>query len=107
MVLYMTVDNVTRVLRSREEAKASYDRMSPWYDWISGGAERKCRNLGLQMLEAEEDERILEIGFGTGLSIMELARAVGSSGMVFGIDISEGMLQVVKPGWRRLVSQRW
>jgi demethylmenaquinone methyltransferase/2-methoxy-6-polyprenyl-1,4-benzoquinol methylase len=39
---------------------------------------------------------ILEIGCGTGHGILQLARAVGESGKVYGIDISEGMLEVSK-----------
>jgi demethylmenaquinone methyltransferase/2-methoxy-6-polyprenyl-1,4-benzoquinol methylase len=34
------------------------------------------------------------VGFGTGHSVAALARSVGAGGRVFGIDISEGMLEV-------------
>jgi ubiquinone/menaquinone biosynthesis C-methylase UbiE len=44
------------------------------------------------MLAAAPGEHILEIGFGTGHILAELAHAVGPTGMVFGIDISENML---------------
>ncbi|HCU92629.1 MAG TPA: 2-heptaprenyl-1,4-naphthoquinone methyltransferase, partial [Actinobacteria bacterium] len=38
----------------------------------------------------------LEVGFGTGHCIVALARSVGGSGSVAGIDISEGMLDITR-----------
>lgn len=46
-------------------------------------------------------ERILEIGFGTGRALVRLARAVGMTGRVYGIDISRGMRAVAENRVRR------
>jgi demethylmenaquinone methyltransferase/2-methoxy-6-polyprenyl-1,4-benzoquinol methylase len=50
------------------------------------------REAGLRLLAASPGEHVLEIGFGTGHILAELAKAVGPTGSVFGIDISENML---------------
>lgn len=82
---------ISRVLRSKDQAKSSYNQMSRWYDMISGSSEKKYRDLGLQKLKAQTGEQILEIGYGTGHCILTLAQAVGSSGKICGIDLSDGM----------------
>lgn len=83
---------ISRVSRSKEAARANYDRMSHWYDWIAGGTEAKAQNAGLRMLRSREGERVLEVGFGTGHGLLALARSIGGSGRVYGIDISKGMV---------------
>jgi demethylmenaquinone methyltransferase/2-methoxy-6-polyprenyl-1,4-benzoquinol methylase len=87
---------ISRVNRSKEAARTSYNQMSRWYDLISGASERKFCDEGLQMLKAKNGETILEIGFGTGHGLLELASSVGESGYVHGIDLSEGMLAIAK-----------
>ena len=39
-------------------------------------------------------QQVLEIGYGTGHSLVALAQAVGPQGRVFGIDVSDGMRDV-------------
>jgi len=98
---------ISRVTRSKEVARASYDKISRWYDLIAGLSEKKYRDVGLQKLRAQEGERILEIGFGTGHCILALAQSVGDSGKVYGIDISEGMLNIARARVREAgVSER-
>lgn len=87
-------DQISRVSRSKEEASTHYDRMSRWYDLLTDGSEKKMRELGLRALGAQPGERALVVGFGTGHGVLWLARAVGETGRVCGIDISEGMLEV-------------
>jgi ubiquinone/menaquinone biosynthesis C-methylase UbiE len=87
---------ISRVNRSKAEAKASYDKMSRWYDILAGSSEKKFVDAGLQKLCAQEGERVLEIGFGTGHGIVALGQSVGDSGKVYGIDISEGMFDITQ-----------
>ena len=80
---------------SRQEAKANYDRMSRWYD-LFVRFERKYKEAGLRKLHVGEGETVIEIGFGTGHCIVDLAQAAGDRGRVYGIDISEGMCNVAQ-----------
>jgi SAM-dependent methyltransferase len=47
----------------------------------------------LELLAARAGERVLELGFGPGVDVRRLARAVGSSGHVAGVDPSAEMLR--------------
>jgi len=92
----MSKYDISRVKRSKEKAKKTYDRLSKWYDFFSDRTERKYRVMGLKKLGVGKGETVLEIGFGTGHSILALAESLGVFGIVYGIDISEGMCQITK-----------
>jgi len=74
--------------------QAFYDRISHVYDAIADTSEHEARGRGLELLGARAGEHALEIGYGTGHAMVELAAAVGESGRVVGIDISAGMHEV-------------
>lgn len=81
---------------SRAETKALYDKISKVYDLLSEHTEGPVREAGLRMLAPREGETALEIGFGTGHALVWLARAVGPTGKVHGIDLSDGMRSVAQ-----------
>jgi ubiquinone/menaquinone biosynthesis C-methylase UbiE len=90
------IETISRVNRSKEDARASYNRLSRWYDVIAGSTEKKYRDWGLEKLSAQPGEKILEVGFGTGHCLVSLAQSVGPNGGVFGVDISDGMLAIAR-----------
>jgi demethylmenaquinone methyltransferase/2-methoxy-6-polyprenyl-1,4-benzoquinol methylase len=80
---------------SREQTRQNYDRMSRWYD-LFAASEVKFTETGLQLLGVKAGERVLEIGFGTGHSLVELSQQVGESGLVVGVELSPGMIEVAR-----------
>ena len=76
--------------------KSFYDRISKAYDSIADRDEHVAREKGLELLAVADGERVLEVGYGTGHSLVALAEAVGASGHVAGIDISDGMREVAE-----------
>jgi len=83
--------------------KSFYDRISKAYDLIADSGERTAREKGLALLGAAAGEKVLVVGFGTGHSVAALAHNVGDKGRVYGIDISEGMLEVAS---KRVADER-
>jgi ubiquinone/menaquinone biosynthesis C-methylase UbiE len=87
---------ISRVVTSRLQTRITYDRLSKWYNLLSGPAEAACRQAGLQKLGARPGEVVLEIGHGPGEGLLALARSVGEAGSVHGIDLSPGMSRVAQ-----------
>ena len=87
---------ILRVLQTKSETRAFYNKIAKVYDLLAEHSERPMRETGLRLLAAAPGEHVLEIGFGTGHILAELANAVGPTGKVFGIDISENMLDHAK-----------
>lgn len=83
------------ILRTKEEAKRLYDRISEFYDCLSA-FERKYAEMALKCLSLKEGETVLEIGFGSGHCLERMAASVGKRGKAYGIDISWGMLEVTR-----------
>lgn len=54
-----------------------------------------CLSCGgaINYAEAQLNELCVDLGSGRGTDALRLAEAVGRSGLVFGIDISEGMIE--------------
>jgi demethylmenaquinone methyltransferase/2-methoxy-6-polyprenyl-1,4-benzoquinol methylase len=87
---------VAPVERSTAEARVTYDRLARWYDLVEAPFERQARAAGVRLLEAQPGERILEIGFGTGHTLLALARGVAPGGVVLGVDLSQQMAHVAR-----------
>ena len=76
---------------NHQETRANYDRLSRWYDPLSASSERAAKMCGLQLLDVQSGERVLEVGCGTGEMLPALA---ARARYVHGLDLSAGMLHV-------------
>ncbi len=84
------------VFQSREETRSYSNKISKVYDLLADHSEAPVRQEGRTFLNVQPGETVLEIGCGTGASLVELARATGENGPVLGIDLPEGMREVAR-----------
>ncbi|MFQ5999526.1 MAG: hypothetical protein ACE5J6_01985, partial [Candidatus Bathyarchaeia archaeon] len=68
-----------------ERAQKIYNFASVFYEYVTR-LERGSRRKGLELADVKEGNVVLEVGFGTGNSLVELAKKVGEKGKVYGID---------------------
>ncbi|HPA18706.1 MAG TPA: class I SAM-dependent methyltransferase [Verrucomicrobiae bacterium] len=87
---------VLRVFQTKDQTRAFYNKISRVYDLLAERSEAPVRRAGLALLNPRAGERVLEIGCGTGHCLVKLAMAVGVSGRVFGLDLSDKMLELAK-----------
>ena len=84
------------ILRVKGDIKATYAKLSRVYAVHEGTFERKLRDRGLELLGVQEGETVLEIGFGTGHSLVEIAKRVGETGKVYGVDVTPKMVGLAR-----------
>ena len=89
-------DEILRVFQTRAETRAFYDKIAKVYDRLAERSEAPVRERGLELLNVRAGETVLEIGCGTGRSLLALAGRIGAEpggGRVIGLDLSAGMLR--------------
>ena len=84
----------SRVNRPIQAAESYYSNLSRVYDYLAS-SEKKFIRLGLSLLHPQPDERILEIGYGTGYAQQYIAQSV-KKGLSAGLDLSIGMGRVAQ-----------
>lgn len=93
-------------------AQAAYwnEQAGPTWAELQAPLDRQLAPLGGRAIEAlapRPGERILDIGCGAGAASVELARAVGASGSVLGIDLSRPLLDVARKRAEGLANVRF
>ena len=81
------------ILRVRGDIRSTYNWFSRFYGLLEEWFESGVRKRGLELLDIREGEDVLEVGFGTGCSLVQLASSVGDKGKVYGIDLTPGMIE--------------
>ena len=84
------------ILPVKGDIKATYAKLSRVYAFLEATLEKKLRERGLKLLDVQEGETVLEVGFGTGCSLVEIAQAVGETGQAYGIDVTSEMVRLAK-----------
>ena len=87
---------MNKSLGQHETNRHFYDRISKVYDLIADGGEHKAREAGEVALAVKPGEHVLEIGCGTGRSLVYFSNQAKADGRVIGLDVSTGMLEVAK-----------
>lgn len=87
---------MTKAMETGQVA-AAYGRWAPIYDLVFGPVFRRGRSEAVAVAE-QVGGRILEVGVGTGISLPSYA----PSSRLFGVDISEAMLEKARDRVRRL-----
>lgn len=88
---------VLRVLQTKSETRAVYNKISKVYDLLADQSEEPVRRAGLEMLNARPGEKVLEIGFGTGHCLTALAPPARSTALIFPTKCSRSRMRT----WRK------
>jgi len=89
-------EDILRVPATQDDIKKSYGALSKFYGLLEGRFEKEPREKGLELLAIKEGEAVLEVGVGTGFSLREIARSVGTGGKAHGIDTTPEMLRLTE-----------
>ncbi|WP_371781905.1 class I SAM-dependent methyltransferase [Streptosporangium subroseum] len=81
---------IKKVVRQFGHPRGTAGRMVGWF-MAHRGSNRQRNIWAVQLLDIQPTDRVLEIGFGPGLAIAELARRA-TQGHVYGIDHSQVMV---------------
>ena len=82
------VDCDRDLIARRYDNLAPYIKLWEWLLCMPGSLRRRA----VETLELNDSDRVLEIGCGTGRNLGFLRAAVGPKGIVYGVDLSHGML---------------
>ena len=82
------------------EIRAIFDRIAPVYDqlndWLSLGQHRVWKEMTVKWSGAKPKDTCLDLCCGSGDITLALARRIGTTGKVYGIDFSPNLLQTAK-----------
>lgn len=101
--MYLTKTETRDLYRDRAPR---YD-LATWVYRLLGVRLDHYRNRAVQSLDLPTGQTVVDLGCGTGLNLSRLVHAVGPSGRVIGVDLTDAMLQkaeqrVRQAGWRNV-----
>ena len=103
----MTAATPTRGTLPESQVRAMFDRIARVYDRMNSvmtaGMHHRWRERAVDLAGVAPGDRALDVATGTGDLAIELAKRVGPTGEVVGVDFSETMLEIARgkaPGVR-------
>lgn len=96
----LSKDAVLKLYRKRA---GNYDFTANLYYFI-GFREMKYRKMTISQLRLKPGDTAIEIGCGTGLNFKYVQQAVGDTGQIIGVDLTDAMLKQAKS---RVVKNEW
>ncbi|HUZ89633.1 MAG TPA: methyltransferase domain-containing protein [Candidatus Acidoferrales bacterium] len=75
-----------------------FDSIAPDYDDWAGGLHRRVAARLVELVSPRPGLQALDVGCGTGLLTNSIARHLTATGLVIGLDASEGMLEQARRG---------
>jgi demethylmenaquinone methyltransferase/2-methoxy-6-polyprenyl-1,4-benzoquinol methylase len=91
---------VTDNIPNPEQIRALFDRIAPVYDqlnaWLSLGQHQIWKRMAVKWSQPAAGATCLDLCCGSGDLAQMLARAVGPSGQVFGLDFSSEQLAIAR-----------
>ncbi len=105
----------------QENAIEYYNKISGIYDFISNWYYKNSREYAIDKLDLNKGQTVLNVPCGTGVNFKYFQRYLENSGLIIGIDLSNGMLNQAKlkkekNGWTNIdlelenatkVNQNW
>ncbi|MBD2626590.1 bifunctional demethylmenaquinone methyltransferase/2-methoxy-6-polyprenyl-1,4-benzoquinol methylase UbiE [Trichormus variabilis] len=92
------------------EIRDIFDRVAPVYDqlndWLSLGQHRIWKEMTVKWSAAKPGDTCLDLCCGSGDLTFRLARRVGATGKVYGVDFSPKLLETAKERCQKSYSQR-
>jgi len=94
----------------KNETRGLYRKRASRYDfWVKvyplfGFKMRQYRQDTVSALALSPGDTVVELGCGTGLNIEFVQQAVGPSGKIIGVDLTDSMLDVAR---ERIAAQEW
>ncbi|BAY61011.1 ubiquinone/menaquinone biosynthesis methyltransferase [Calothrix brevissima NIES-22] len=82
------------------EIRAIFDRIAPVYDqlndWLSLGQHRIWKEMAIKWSHPQPGDTFLDLCCGSGDITLGLARRVGATGHVYGVDFSANLLKMAQ-----------
>ena len=95
----------TSIEKQQRKAISYYDKFSKVYDWFSPKSYyHKARTYAVEQLNLKSGHTVLNLPCGTGQNFEYFQKYLNETGLIIGVDLSEGMLEKAK---QKVTDNHW